>query len=308
MIPQELRDRPQWALWGVKDEPNPKRPYKPYPRIPANVADRATWGDWATALESIEAGKAQGAGYMLDGDYTVIDLDSVIDRRGHIAWDVVRILKVLGDTYTEVSQSGRGLHIVMRGNLDGVDLRNRAHLPMSRADLQRFARPGHVPGIEVYDRARFIALTGDVLDASRDEIKPLDVGKLLEAVGKLLEPTTLCPETHINGPRNVSTTELDRLLGAMLKGRNGVKIASLWHGDTSGYRSQSEADAALVRYLCFYLDLDTAAVDSAFRRSGLMRPKWDESHGGATYGQLTIANVVASWHGDTLTTWRAKRH
>ena len=94
----------------------------------------------------------------------------------------------------------------------------------------------------------------------------------------------------------------------MLKGRNGVKIARLWHGDTSGYRSQSEADAALVRYLCFYLDLDAAAVDSAFRRSGLMRPKWDEARGGVTYGALTINGVVASWRGDTLTTWRAKRH
>lgn len=307
MIPQELRNRPQWALWGV-DPDNPKRPHMPYPRIPASVTDESTWADWDSVAAAIEAGKAKGAGYMLNGDYIVLDLDSVIDRRGNIAWDVVRILNALGDTYTEVSQSGRGLHIVMRGNLDGVRLRNRAHLPMSRVDLQRFARPGHMPGIELYDRARFIALTGDVVDKRRAEIKPLDAGKLLEAVGELLAPDTPCPETYRNDPRNVPNAELDRLLGAMLKGRNGVKIARLWHGDTSGYRSQSEADAALVRYLCFYLDLDAAAVDSMFRRSGLMRPKWDEARGGVTYGALTINSVVGSWHGDTLTTWRAKRH
>lgn len=303
MIPQELRNRPQWALWGVEPD-NPKRPHMVYPRIPASATDGRTWADWDSATAAIEAGHAKGAGYMLNGDYVVLDLDSVIDRRGNIAWCVVRILNVLGDTYTEVSQSGRGLHIVMRGNLDGVGLRNRAPLPMSRADLQRFARPGHVPGIELYDRARFIALTGDVVDKRRAEIKPLDNGKLLEAVGELLAPGVTCPETYRNAPRNVQNSELDRLLGVMLKGRNGTKIAALWHGDTSGYRSQSEADAALVRYLCFYLDLDAAAVDAAFRRSSLMRPKWDEARGGKTYGQRTIDNVVGSWRGDTLRTYR----
>lgn len=307
MIPQELRDRPQWALWGVRDEPNPKRPYKPYPRIPANVTDRATWGEWATAAEAIKAGKAKGAGYMLDGDYTVIDLDSVIDRRGHMWPGAARIVQAVGG-YVEVSQSGRGLHIVARGNLDGVALRNRAHLPMSRADLQRYARPGHVPGIEVYDRARFIALTGDVLDASHADICD-GGGRLIEAVAGYLTPTesTTMPRTHVNAPQSDANGEPDKLLGLMLKGAQGAKIARLWDGDTSGYGSQSEADAALVRYLAFYADLDRARIDEAFRRSGLYRAKWDERRGGKTYGEATIDRVVGAWQGDTLRTYMARK-
>lgn len=304
MIPQELRNRPQWALWGVESEQNPKRPYKPYPRIPANVTDTTTWGDWATALRAIEAGKAKGAGYMLNRDYTVIDLDSVIDRRGRMWPGAARIVQAVGG-YVEISQSGRGLHIVARGNLDGVGLRNRAPLPMSRADLQRYARPGHVPGIEVYDRARFIALTGDVLDATHTAIRDVD-SRFIEAVGEYLKPTepVTMPRTRVMTSQSVDSANPDKLLGLMLKGRNGAKIAALWHGDTSGYRSQSEADAALVRYLCFYLNLDAAAVDTAFRRSSLMRPKWDERHGNMTYGEATISHIIGAWRGDTLRTYK----
>lgn len=304
MIPQELRNRPQWALWGVEGESNPKRPYKPYPRIPANVTDTTTWGDWAAALESIEAGKAKGAGYMLNRDYTVIDLDSVIDGRGNVWVGAARIVQAVGG-YVEVSQSGRGLHIVARGNLDGVRLRNRAPLPMSRADLQRYARPGHVPGIEVYDRARFIALTGDMLDATHTAMRDVDP-LFIATVAEYLKPveSATMPRTRVTPSESVDSGEPDKLLGLMLKGVQGAKIARLWNGDTSGYRSQSEADAALVRYLCFYLDLDAAAVDTAFRRSGLMRPKWDERHGNMTYGEATISHVIGAWQGDTLGSYK----
>ena len=39
---------------------------------------------------------------------------------------------------------------------------------------------------------------------------------------------------------------------------------------------------------------DPALVDAAFRRSGLMRPKWDERHysDGQTYGQGTIETAL----------------
>lgn len=304
MIPQELRDRPQWALWGVESEPNPKRPYKPYPRIPANVTDTTTWGDWANALRAMEAGKAKGAGYMLNRDYTVIDLDSVIDRRGRMWPGAARIVQAVGG-YVEISQSGRGLHIVARGNLDGVDLRNRAPLPMNRADLQRFARPGHVPGIEVYDRARFIALTGDILDASHTAMRDVDT-LFIETVAEYLKPveSATMPRTRVTPSQSVDSGEPDKLLGLMLKGVQGAKIARLWNGDTSGYKSQSEADAALVRYIAFYVNLDAERIDEAFRRSGLYRPKWDERHGNMTYGETTINRVIGAWRGETLESYR----
>jgi hypothetical protein len=37
---------------------------------------------------------------------------------------------------------------------------------------------------------------------------------------------------------------------------------------------------------------DAAVIDRQFRRSGLMRPKWDERHGDRTYGERTIARAL----------------
>ncbi|MCH7661511.1 MAG: SUMF1/EgtB/PvdO family nonheme iron enzyme, partial [Euryarchaeota archaeon] len=78
--------------------------------------------------------------------------------------------------------------------------------------------------------------------------------------------------------------------------RNGAKFTQLydtgsWEG--AGYPSQSEADLALASQLVFWTGGNTAVVDRLFRGSGLMRPKWDESHGERTYGQMTISKALA---------------
>src|SRR5262249_11844582 len=39
---------------------------------------------------------------------------------------------------------------------------------------------------------------------------------------------------------------------------------------------------------------DAAAIGRLFRRSARLRSKWDERHGELTYGELTIARVLAS--------------
>ena len=76
----------------------------------------------------------------------------------------------------------------------------------------------------------------------------------------------------------------------MNKSRQGEKFRRLWEGDTSGYESHSEADAALCSILSYWTKGDTAQIDRLFRRSGLMRTKWDEAHSSdkSTYGQMTI--------------------
>jgi primase-polymerase (primpol)-like protein len=45
-----------------------------------------------------------------------------------------------------------------------------------------------------------------------------------------------------------------------------------WEGE---YSSQSEADLALCRLLAYWANRDASRIDALFRRSGLMRKKWD---------------------------------
>ena len=56
--------------------------------------------------------------------------------------------------------------------------------------------------------------------------------------------------------------------------KHGAALRRLWGGDRTGYASDSEADLALCSMLAFYFP-DPAALDAAFRRSGLYRDKWD---------------------------------
>jgi primase-polymerase (primpol)-like protein len=85
----------------------------------------------------------------------------------------------------------------------------------------------------------------------------------------------------------------DELLRRVRDARNGAKFAALWAGDTSAYRSPSEADLALCSLLAFWTS-EPARIDNLFRQSSLMRPKWDEQHGDITYGERTIRRAIGS--------------
>jgi putative DNA primase/helicase len=54
----------------------------------------------------------------------------------------------------------------------------------------------------------------------------------------------------------------------------------------------SVADLALCAMLAFWTQ-DPTQMDRLFRQSGLMRPKWDETHGAQTYGERTIVEALA---------------
>jgi putative DNA primase/helicase len=69
-------------------------------------------------------------------------------------------------------------------------------------------------------------------------------------------------------------------------------------GDDRDYPSPSEADLALCDILAFYTQ-NSAQIDRIFRRSGLLREKWDESRGESTYGGMTIQKALE----DVLEHW-----
>lgn len=77
------------------------------------------------------------------------------------------------------------------------------------------------------------------------------------------------------------------------RAKNAEKAGPLWRGDASAFGGdESRADFALCRHIAFYCGRDPARIDSLFRRSGLMRDKWEERRGDSTYGANTIANAL----------------
>jgi putative DNA primase/helicase len=100
------------------------------------------------------------------------------------------------------------------------------------------------------------------------------------------------PATASRMPARPCEGDDRELLEAMFRASNGARVAALWRGDTTGYRSHSEADAALVAHLVWWTRGDAARVDRLFCSSGLFRDKWLARRGASTYGALTIARAI----------------
>jgi hypothetical protein len=112
------------------------------------------------------------------------------------------------------------------------------------------------------------------------------------ALAKVIKPV---PKPMIVGQANHGNLDDDALIRKAMAAKNGEKFRDLWNGNLNGHPSQSEADADLCCRLVWWTQHDGVRVDRLFRRSGLMRLKWNERHSGdgKTYGQMTIASALA---------------
>ena len=146
-IPRELKVRPQWVVWKAVGEKPDKVPYSAETGRRASSSELMTWSTFPEALEAYESGEYAGLGFVFcSGDpYTGVELDGCVDEHGQIAGWALEIARYL-DSYTELSATGTGLHIIVRG-----DVPNR--------------RKGEV---EVYSSKRFFAVTGHVVEVGGD--------------------------------------------------------------------------------------------------------------------------------------------
>ena len=244
----------------------------------AKINDPTTWAYYIDVMLAYEYSKVyDGIGFVFtaDDDYVGVDLDYGIDEE--VKNDIINTL----NSYTELSPSGRGYHIIVKGK------------KKSGAN-----RKGH---IEVYDKLRYFTITKNVVD-NKNTIeyrqKELDYicDKYLNS-GKLQQDNDNAPPNATqNATQHAPQVVLDDDEVVKLAGesKNGSKFLNLMKGDITGYESQSDADLALCSILAFWTGKSPALIDKIFRNSGLYRDKWNEKHSGEglTYGQLTIRQAI----------------
>jgi primase-polymerase (primpol)-like protein len=272
-LPVEIRESVRAVVWKREFRAGKatKVPYCPHrPAIHAAVNDPASWGSFAVALATCLAGLADGPGIVLGDGLVGVDLDHCRETRtGVIEPAAVAIVRAL-DSYTEVSPSGTGLHVLARGIL-----------PPGRR------RTGTV---EMYSEGRYFTVTGEHVAGT-----PRVIHERAAALAELHR--RLFGMSSRPAPRRIDPDPLHLDDGELLErahaARNGAKFAALWRGDTSAYPSPSEADQALSNLLAFWTRGDAARIDRLFRRSGLFRTKWDTRRGEETYGARTIATAIA---------------
>ncbi len=282
-IPAELTSRDQWVVWRWEKRKGKlnKPPYQPS-GSPAKSNDPATWVSFQAAIEAFEIGQFDGVGFVLTADdpYAMADLDHCLDSAGNVkAWarDVVDQLR----SYTEITPSGAGLRVIVK-----------AILPPGG----RKRRIGSDGGVELYDRLRYMTMTGNHLAGTPETIEERQ-NEMAELHARLFGGASRSARVATDSRRSCTSLKDDELLAKARAAKNREKFCALYdRGDISGYPSASEADLALCALLAFWTGGDVQQIDRLFRRSRLFRQeKWDVEHyaGGKTYGQATIAKAVA---------------
>lgn len=278
MVPIELRAEQRWVTWRreARDGKPTKVPYQAInPGRRASSTDPRSWSTCDEALESYERDSLDGVGFVFtDTPFAGVDFDGcVVD--GEVDPHVARWLATL-DSYSEFSPSGTGVKVFLRAELAGRGRRTK--------------RTPWGGEIEVYDRARYFAVTGLRVPGTPGEVRErqAEFDELLSAL--LPEPQ---PVERVAIPRTDLAGDDATLLELARCARNGAAFSALWNGDTSGHGGDdSAADLALCNCLAFWCGVDPGRIDSLFRSSGLMREKWDSPRGESTYGRLTIEKAL----------------
>ncbi len=154
-IPDALKAHPHWLVWRLETRGgrSTKIPYNAATGHKASSTAPATWSPFEDAVAAYEQGGYSGIGWVFTEAAGIVgvDLDHVRDpETGVIAPWAAEIIKRL-DSYTEVSPSGAGLHVFVKGTL-----------PPGRR------RKGQV---EIYSTARYFTATGAHLPGTPTEIQ-----------------------------------------------------------------------------------------------------------------------------------------
>jgi putative DNA primase/helicase len=269
-VPDELRTKDQFVAWQEEDRDGDitKVPYSVYGGR-ASTTNPDTWASFKAAIEYAEENSMNGIGFVFSEDDLIagVDLDKCRNAEtGEIAPWARKIVAAL-DSYTEVSPSGTGLHIFVKATLPGKNNRKGP--------------------VEMYESRRYFTLTGAHLDGTPAEIQERQevLERLYQHVFKG-EQATGEVNGHKARPMDVGDEEL---LDLAMQAKNGLKFSRLWRGNTSEYGGdESRADLALCSLLAFWTDGDTERMDRLFRRSGLMRDKWNRHD----YRERTFRKVL----------------
>jgi putative DNA primase/helicase len=271
----ELAAYAQWVCWKwtERDGKKTKPPYDAKTGGLASSTDPATWATYAEAIAT--GSRFDGVGFVVtDLDpYVGVDLDHCVSDEGRIAPWAAAIVAAL-NSYTEITPSGHGLRTFVRGKLPAGG-RKRGHL-------------------EIYDSGRYFTITARRLPGTPDTIEDRQAELDALLAEHFVERPPAAPPT--NGHHAPVDLDDAALLDHARRAKHGDRFRALYDaGDWKcmGYTSRSEADLALSHDLIFWTDGDVGRADRLFRGSALMRAKWDERHGRATYGALTLETAAA---------------
>ena len=301
---EDLKRERRWCVWKreMRGGSFTKVPYRAS-AVRGSSSDENTWLTYEAADDLLRQGEFSGLGFYLscrERDQSlalcVIDIDAHhINGEGNPL--AAEILDMFAGTYIEQSPGGKGFHIVCNVRLDSLPMGEHGKLS------GLYCMKNSANELEIYIGGmthRFMTFTGKQV-SSGETITDQTENVLTFLDHWMRHPRSQVVSSAARGDGSAVEKLNDRQILQRLdlarcsrRGREFVRLYDEGAWRDAGFPSQSEADMKLVKMLCFWLGPNREAIDKAFRASRLMRPKWDEQRGQATYGERTIDNVLGS--------------
>ncbi len=166
-FPSAMRNRDQWLLWKETDDGRkvPRAPWETGDPLEfVSAMESSNWTSFELAVQWVEKlPQEMELAFALtrDDDFVFLDLDDVVVD-GSLTDAAAELVEKAG-TYAAYSTSGTGLHLYGTGELS--------------SDVKSLMGPLTDDGdqsLEVYDRNRFVAMTGAHLEATPATVTAVD--------------------------------------------------------------------------------------------------------------------------------------
>ena len=289
-IPQKLKDLPNWVCWALetRDGKKTKVPYTPETGQKAKANNPKTWSSFEEAEKSLLL--FDGIGFQFsESPFVGIDLDHCL-KNGKASPEAQKIVDAL-NSYTEISPSGEGLHIIVKADITGNGHRNNV--------------------VEIYPQGRYFTMTGNVFQGRGTiEERTKELAALLKSLedernakrGTAPPPIGSVPEE--TSQVDEVSPDIQTIIQHIRNSQQSEKFSSLFDaGDTSPYKTKNDpdgrsgADMALMNMLPFWTNGNIPLMMDIFSLSALAkREKWQTRE---DYRIMTAKKAIDSWNGKT---------
>jgi AAA domain/NrS-1 polymerase HBD domain len=255
-IPEELKAEKAWVLW--RREYRDGKPTKVLYQANHRRADSTAPSTWTTFEDAVEAFEHDdffdGVGFVFhpDNPYCGADIDDVTE-------DEARHWIEQFDSYTELSPSGNGFHIICKAKVPKGTNRDEG---------------------ELYSSGRFFTMTGNV-------VRDAPVREAQEAAGEFYRFLRRSDQESTPAA-SVSTLTDAEVVRLAENAKNGAEFSVVYRGGGQ-FKSGSERDLSLASRLAFWTQ-DETQIERIMLGSGCVREKWSKHR---TYLRDTIRKALS---------------
>ena len=255
-IPEELKAEKAWVLW--RKEYRDGKPTKVLYQANHRRADSTAPSTWTTFEDAVEAFEHDdffdGVGFVFhpDNPYCGADIDDVTE-------DEARHWIEQFDSYTELSPSGKGFHIICKAKVPKGTNRDEG---------------------ELYSSGRFFTMTGNV-------VRDAPVREAQEAADEFYRFLRR-GDQESTPAASVSTLTDAEVVRLAENAKNGAEFSLVYRGGGQ-FKSGSERDLSLASRLAFWTQ-DETQIERIMLGSGCVREKWSKHR---TYLRDTIRKALS---------------